>query len=84
MAVELSTSESTLLRWKKHCLIDLDCKPGVKSFEVDELVRASRIIRELKDDLQSLRLQVLCSTGRNRFAQREVSGCQSTKRPGLL
>lgn len=51
VAVELSISESTLFRWKKQGLIDLDRKPGVKSFEVDELARASRIIRELEDEL---------------------------------
>ena len=52
MAVELSISEATLFRWKKQGLIDLDCKPGVKSFEVDELARARRTIQELEDELE--------------------------------
>lgn len=51
MAIELSISQATLFRWRKQGLIDLDRMPGVKSFEVDELARASRIIRELEDEL---------------------------------
>lgn len=51
MAIELSISQVTLFRWKKQGLIDLDRKPGVKSFEVDELARACRTIQELEDEL---------------------------------
>ena len=39
MSIELSISQATLFRWKKQCLIDYDRKPGLKSFEVDELAQ---------------------------------------------
>ena len=52
LSVELSIAEATLFRWKKQCLIDRELRPGVKSFEVDELARARRTIKELEAELE--------------------------------
>ena len=49
MSIELLINQATLFRWKKQCLIDYDRKPGVKSFQVDELARACRPIQELEN-----------------------------------
>lgn len=52
LAVELSICEGTLFRWKARCLIDLGNQPGVKSYEVDELARAKRAIKDLEAELE--------------------------------
>ena len=45
MAVELVVCEATLFRWKKQFLVDEGRKPGVKSYEVDELAKAQRTVK---------------------------------------
>ncbi len=51
LALESEVSVQTLYRWKKQALIDAGVKPGVKSFEPDELQRARRRIKDLEDEL---------------------------------
>jgi transposase-like protein len=48
VAEELDVSAATLYRWKRVALIDVGRKPGVKSFEPDELDRARRRIKDLE------------------------------------
>jgi transposase-like protein len=52
LASELHISPGTLHRWKKQALIDHDLLPGVKSFDVDELAKAQRTIKDLEDELE--------------------------------
>jgi transposase-like protein len=52
VAKELSVSSATLFRWKKQLLIDIGQIAGVKSYEVDELARAQRTIRDLESELE--------------------------------
>ena len=52
LAGELGVSLATLHRWKHQALIDADRKPGVKSFEPDELDRARRRIKDLEAELE--------------------------------
>jgi transposase-like protein len=52
VAAELEVSAATLYRWKRQALIDVGRKPGVKSFEPDELDRARRRIKDLEDELE--------------------------------
>lgn len=49
---ELEVSAGTLYRWKKQALIDVGRRPGVKSFEPDELQRARRRIKDLESELE--------------------------------
>ncbi len=51
LALESEVSVQTLYRWKKQALIDAGVKPGVKSFEPDELQRARRRIKDLENEL---------------------------------
>jgi len=43
---------SNLLRWKKQFLIDRGHRPGLKSYEVDDLARAQRTIKELEAEFE--------------------------------
>jgi transposase-like protein len=52
MAIELGVCEATLFRWKRQVLIDRGRKPGVKSYDVDELAKAQRTIKELEAELE--------------------------------
>jgi len=52
LAEELDVSPGTLYRWKRQALIDVGRRPGVKSFEPDELQRARRRIRDLESELE--------------------------------
>ena len=52
LARELSVSSATLFRWKKQVLIDDGQIASVKSYEVDELARAQRSIRDLESELE--------------------------------
>lgn len=52
LAHECDVSVQTLYRWKRQALIDAGIKPGVKSFEPDELQRARRRIKDLEDELE--------------------------------
>jgi transposase-like protein len=52
VAEELDVSAATLYRWKRQALIDVGRKPGVKSFEPDELDRARRQIKDLEAELE--------------------------------
>jgi transposase-like protein len=49
---ELGVSAGTLYRWKAQALIDAGRKPGVKSYEPDELARARRRIKDLESELE--------------------------------
>jgi putative transposase len=40
LANELEVSAATLYRWKKQSLIDAGRRPGLKSYEPDEMARA--------------------------------------------
>src|SRR5579863_3894011 len=52
LADELGVSAATLYRWKKQALIDAGRKPGLKSYEPDELARARRRIKDLEAELE--------------------------------
>lgn len=52
VADELEIAAATLYRWKRQALIDVGRKPGVKSFEPDELERARRRIKDLEAELE--------------------------------
>src|SRR5450631_2889269 len=52
LAAELDVSAATLYRWKAQALIDAGRKPGVKSYEPDELARARRRIKDLESELE--------------------------------
>ena len=52
LAEELGVSAATLYRWKKQALIDVGRRPGRKSYEPDELVRARRRIKDLEAELE--------------------------------
>ena len=49
---ELEVSAATLYRWTRQALIDAGRKPGLKSYEPDELARARRRIKELETELE--------------------------------
>jgi transposase-like protein len=51
VAEGLEISAATLYLWKRQALIDVGRKPGVKSFEPDELDRSRRRIRDLETEL---------------------------------
>ena len=40
------------LGWKRQALIDHDRLSGIKSFDIDELARAQRTIRDLEAELE--------------------------------
>ena len=52
LASELHITSGTLHRGKKQALIDHGLVPGTKSFDVDELAKAERTIRDLEDELE--------------------------------
>ena len=52
LAEELKVSAATLYRWKRQALIDSGRKPGVKSYEPDELARARKRIKDLETELE--------------------------------
>ena len=52
LAEELDVAPGTLYRWKRQALIDVGRRPGVKSFEPDELQRARRRIKDLESELE--------------------------------
>ncbi|HUC36358.1 MAG TPA: transposase [Acidimicrobiales bacterium] len=55
LSKELKVSAATLHRWKKQALIDANRKPGLKSFEPDELARARRRIKDLEKELEMVK-----------------------------
>lgn len=55
LANELDVSAATLYRWKKQALIDVGRRPGLKSYEPDELARARRRIKELETELEAVK-----------------------------
>lgn len=55
LAVELDVAAGTLYRWKHQALVDAGRKPGIKSYEPDELARARRRIAELETELEMVK-----------------------------
>ena len=55
LAVELGVAAGTLYSWKHQTLVDAGRKPGVKSYEPDELAKARRRIKELETELEMVR-----------------------------
>lgn len=55
VAADLGISAATLYRWKHQALIDAGRKPGLKSYEPDELARARRRIKELEWELEAVK-----------------------------
>jgi transposase-like protein len=55
LAVELGVAAGTLYRWKHQALVDAGRKPGIKSYEPDELARALRQIKELETELEMMK-----------------------------
>ncbi len=64
LAGELQVSVATLHRWKKQALIDAGRRPGIKSYEPDELARARRRIKDLRASSRSSRRPAPYSTAR--------------------
>lgn len=52
VAEDLGVSFNTLYKWRRQALIDAGRRPGAKSYEVDELKRARRRIKELESELK--------------------------------
>lgn len=52
LASGLGISAATLYRWKRQALIDAGRRPGIKSYEPDELARAKRRIKDLEHELE--------------------------------
>ena len=52
LASELEVSIATLHRWKKQALIDVGRRPGIRSYEPDELARARLRIKDLEAELE--------------------------------
>ena len=55
LADQLQVSAATLYRWKRQALVDVGRKPGVKSYEPDELARARRRIKDLETELDMVK-----------------------------
>ncbi len=55
LAKELKVGVATLHRWKRQALIDVGRKPGLKSYEPDELARARGQIKDLKAELEMVK-----------------------------
>src|ERR1700691_2363124 len=55
LAVELGVAAGTLYRWKHQALVDAGRKPGIKSYEPDELAKARRRIKELETELEMVK-----------------------------
>jgi transposase-like protein len=55
VAMDLGIPQATLFRWKKQALIDAGRRPGVKSYEPDELARARRRIKDLETELELIK-----------------------------
>ena len=53
---ELSIGNGTLYRWRHQALIDAGRRPGVKSYEADELARTRRRVKALEDELKLVKL----------------------------
>ena len=52
LSSETGVAEAMLFRWKQQALIDAGRRPGLRSFEADELAQAKREIADLKAELQ--------------------------------
>ena len=55
LAVEPGVAAGTLYRWKHQALVDAGRKPGIKSYEPDELAKARRRIKELETELEMVK-----------------------------
>jgi transposase len=55
LAAELDVAAATLFRWKHQALVDAGRRPGIKSYEPDELARARRRIAELETELEMVK-----------------------------
>jgi transposase len=55
LAGELGVSVATLQRWRKQALIDTGRRPGIKSYEPDELARARKRIKDLEHELEMVK-----------------------------
>jgi len=52
LAEELEIAAATLYRWKRLAMIDAGRKPGLKSYEPDELAWARLRIKDLEAELE--------------------------------
>jgi transposase len=55
LAIELGVAAGTLYRWKHQALVDAGRKPGIKSYEPDEMAKARRRIKELETELEMVK-----------------------------
>lgn len=55
LAEETGVTAVTLYRWKKQALADAWLAAGIKSHEVDELLRVQRRIRQLEAELEMVK-----------------------------
>ena len=77
LAEELGVSEATLYRWRNQALIDAGRKPGVKSYEPDELLRARRRIKDLEAELDLVKAASALFNGQE--VKRPKASAQSSK-----
>jgi transposase len=77
---ELEVSAATLYRWTRQALIDAGRKPGLKSYEPDELARARRRIKELETELELVKAARPCSTATRWCARKDRPGRSRTDR----
>ena len=52
LAAEIEVPAGTLYRWKHQALVDAGLKPGVRSYEPNELERARGRIKDLEAELE--------------------------------
>ena len=83
VAGDLEVSAATLYRWKRQALIDVGRKPGVKSFEPDEIETARRRIKDLEAELELVKAASALFDGKRWCAQKARPGRQRADRPGL-
>ncbi|HUY85641.1 MAG TPA: transposase [Acidimicrobiales bacterium] len=81
LAAELEVAAGTLFHWKKQALIDVGRRPGIRSYEPDELARARRRIRDLEAELELVKAAGALFDGkeviRPKGSARSVNGMQS-------
>lgn len=77
LAEELDVSAATLYRWKHQALIDVGRKPGLKSYEPDELAKARRRIKDLEQELEMVKAATTLFNGQE--VVRPKGSAQSSK-----
>ena len=72
VAGEPGVSQATLYRWKHQGLIDAGRKPGVKSYEPNELERARQRIKDLESESELVKAATALFNGNGGRRTREA------------